>query len=154
MANYESLEQGPPEDDHERRRDSRGKSVLDERTRLADPKLLRGAPFPVVVAGFGQLLDPTGTIAASGGEEPTEDTFVHSKQVDIIHYFLSHSWRDSGKLKWLALLMQINFSSAIMAGHLLAAIAFAYVFSNSELERIFSNSYFEVFSIFSIFSFF
>ena len=29
MASYESLGQGPPEDDHERRRDSRGKSVLD-----------------------------------------------------------------------------------------------------------------------------
>ena len=119
MAKYTRLQDGGLEEQRE--------SLLDERTKLSDPKLLRGAPFPVVVGGLGRLLDPSGTIAASGGEEPTEDTFVHSNQVDIIQYFLSHSWRDSGKLKWLALLVQVNFSFAMMSGYLCAAIVLVIV---------------------------
>eukprot|EP00928_Gymnodinium_smaydae_P003632 TRINITY_DN11291_c0_g4_i2.p1 TRINITY_DN11291_c0_g4~~TRINITY_DN11291_c0_g4_i2.p1 ORF type:complete len:527 (+),score=47.93 TRINITY_DN11291_c0_g4_i2:44-1582(+) len=126
MAGYASLTQGTPEGEPDP--SGRRASLLDERTQIADPELLRGAPFPVVVAGLGQLLEPTGTIASSTGALSTEDTFVFSKRVDLIHHFLSHSWRDSGKLKWLSLIVYANFFSAMMMGHLLAAIVFAIVF--------------------------
>eukprot|EP00928_Gymnodinium_smaydae_P003629 TRINITY_DN11291_c0_g2_i1.p1 TRINITY_DN11291_c0_g2~~TRINITY_DN11291_c0_g2_i1.p1 ORF type:complete len:511 (+),score=26.94 TRINITY_DN11291_c0_g2_i1:61-1593(+) len=138
METYASLEQEPADDAVERSsrphaRPSLARSLLDERTMLSDPELLRGAPFPVVVAGFGQLLEPTGTIAASDGALSTEDTFVYSRKVDVIHHFLSHSWRDSAKLKWLSLLFYMNFTSAMIAGHLFAAIAFAIVYVKPNL---------------------
>ena len=60
-------------------------ALLDERTALADPALLRAAPFSTVVAGLGELLEPTGTIAASAGAASSEDTFIHSRQVDLLH---------------------------------------------------------------------
>eukprot|EP00928_Gymnodinium_smaydae_P003634 TRINITY_DN11291_c0_g6_i1.p1 TRINITY_DN11291_c0_g6~~TRINITY_DN11291_c0_g6_i1.p1 ORF type:complete len:507 (+),score=22.22 TRINITY_DN11291_c0_g6_i1:67-1587(+) len=129
METYSSLEQGHSEDDHAPCTTiDHGRAILDQRTRLADPELLRGAPFSTVVAGFGRLFDPEGTIAASSGVVSKEDTFIYSRRVDVLHHFLSHSWRDSGKLKWLSLLFYLNFSSAMFLGHLFAAIAFAIVY--------------------------
>jgi len=99
--------------------------ILDERTALADTSLLRGVPYLTLVAGLGKLLEPTGTIAAGGGADSAEDTFVLSHPVDILQHFLSHSWRDSAKLKWLSLLYHVNFTHAIVAGHLAATLTLA-----------------------------
>ena len=101
------------------------KESVEERTALSDPNLLRGAPFPVVVAGLGRHLEPTGTIAASAGAHATEDTFALSHPVKMIDHFLSHSWRDGAKLKWLSLLWYVNLPFAVAAGHVAAALSFA-----------------------------
>jgi len=117
--------------EHGRRRSSLGhlhneltQEVARQRTVLSDPQLLRGAPFPLVVAGFGRLLEPNGTIAASGGADAAEDTFVLSQPVTLLDHFLSHSWRDSAKLKWLSLLWHVNMPFAVFAGHLAALLSF------------------------------
>eukprot|EP00930_Biecheleria_cincta_P072220 TRINITY_DN59654_c0_g1_i1.p1 TRINITY_DN59654_c0_g1~~TRINITY_DN59654_c0_g1_i1.p1 ORF type:complete len:558 (+),score=68.58 TRINITY_DN59654_c0_g1_i1:163-1836(+) len=99
--------------------------VLEERTSLVnnDPALLRACTLRSVVSRFGELLEPSGTIAVSGGKASTEDTYVHSSMVKRIECFMSHSWRDSATLKWLTLLWFENYYIALLIASLCTVLA-------------------------------
>eukprot|EP00964_Phaeocystis_antarctica_P157628 scaffold127928_cov75-Phaeocystis_antarctica.AAC.2 len=83
----------------------RGAKAAGMRTVQSD--VLRAVVSPRVVSQAGQVLR-----TGSGGSEAT---FNLSEPVDEIDIFLSHSWRDSGLLKYLALCLHFNSVMAMVA---------------------------------------
>jgi len=102
---------------------SQSMQMLDERTSMADPSILRATNFSHVVVNFGRLLEPTGTIAFSGGSMAAEDTYALSHPVEELDFFLSHSWRDPPKLKWLSLLVHGNLTRSVLISNMTAALS-------------------------------
>ena len=94
---------------------------LKERTELTDPRVLRGIPLHGILCYMGDILIPSGGIGGGASEE----TFARSQKVDSLDFFLSHSWRDSGRLKWLLLLWQMNFRFAFLVSNVVGAVALA-----------------------------
>ena len=90
---------------------------LKERTELTDPRVLRGIPLHGILCYMGDILIPSGGIGGGASEE----TYARSQEVDSLDFFLSHSWRDSGRFKWLLLLWQVNFNVAFLVSNLLGA---------------------------------
>jgi len=58
------------------------------------------------------------------GSEGTEQTYRLSQPCETIDVFLSHSWRDSGLLKYLAICLHFNSGMAIVAGIAASACMF------------------------------
>ena len=96
-----------------------------ERTVIIDRRLLRGVPLHAIVANMGDLLMPSGGI----GGGATAETFAFSAEVDSLDFFLSHSWRDSGKLKWILMLWEMNFTSALLLSNLGGVVVLAVICS-------------------------
>ena len=69
-------------------------------------KVIRSISSPHVLADFGYHLSSKHGSAA---------TYALSKPADDFDAFLSHSWRDSGLLKYLALSYHFNLRSALLA---------------------------------------
>ena len=111
---------------------------LTERTELTDPRLMRGIPLEEVLANMGDILMPTGGI----GGGASVDTFACSQEVDSLDFFISHSWRDSGRFKWLLLLWEMNFRVAFLlsnvGGAAICAIGAAICFQlyPNDLEKV------------------
>ena len=78
--------------------------------------ILRSVSSPRVVSQAGAVLR-----SGSGGSEATFELSQPCEEIDI---FLSHSWRDSGLLKYLALCLHFN-SAMAMATALATAMALA-----------------------------
>ena len=78
--------------------------------------VLRAVVSPRVVKQAGQVLR-----SGSGGSEAT---FNLSQPVDEIDIFLSHSWRDSGLLKYLALCLHFNGAIAMVAALISGFVTF------------------------------
>ena len=68
--------------------------------RPVDSDILRAVASPKVCADAGSIL--------RAGSVGSEATFNLSKPCEEIDVFLSHSWRDSGLLKYLALCWHFN----------------------------------------------
>ena len=78
--------------------------------------VLRAVASPRVVKQAGHVLR-----TGSGGSEAT---FNLSQPADEIDIFLSHSWRDSGLLKYLALCLYLNGVMAMVAALISGFLAF------------------------------
>lgn len=78
--------------------------------------VLRAVVSPRVVSQAGQVLRN-----GSGGSEAA---FNLSEPVDEIDIFLSHSWRDSGLLKYLAICLYFNSVMAMVAALISAFLTF------------------------------
>ena len=83
---------------------------------------LRGLTLVSLLLGFGSLF-------ARGGKAARDDpvgTFAHSRPVDSLDWFVSHSWRSPRAVKYLALLLCFNRRDAAVAASF-AAIAACFV---------------------------
>jgi hypothetical protein len=78
---------------------------------------------------MGDLLMPSGGIGGGASAE----TFACSHEVDSLDFFLSHSWRDSGRLKWILLLWEMNFTSALLLSSLGGAVVLATILAQPSL---------------------
>ena len=70
--------------------------------------ILRAIQSPKVCSRAGSVLR-----SGSGGSEATYNL---SEPCEVIDVFLSHSWRDSGMLKYLAICLHFNAALAMWCG--------------------------------------
>lgn len=82
-----------------------------------EPSIVRAVKLFHIVTGFGWQM--------RAGSSGSEKTFNLSEPVDKLDIFVSHSWRDSGFLKYLALCWHFNAVPASFAG-LLAGFALCF----------------------------
>eukprot|EP01043_Picozoa_sp_COSAG02_P085559 COSAG02_NODE_23186_length_727_cov_0.971338_1_plen_161_part_01 len=78
--------------------------------------ILRGVSSSKVCQNFSQVLR-----TGAGGSDQTYDLSQPCESLDV---FLSHSWRDSGFLKYLAICLHFNSGMAMAAGLAASALLF------------------------------
>jgi hypothetical protein len=104
-----------------------------------DEDILRCVSSRIVCSGGGQYLLDKGfqymdqsskesgqAQAQAQVAKSSEDTYALSTPTRDFDAFLSHSWRDSGRLKYLALCYHFNLHAALAVGYLAATLAFLY----------------------------
>ena len=78
--------------------------------------IIRGVSSRTVLTGFGSHL------RSSGG---SAETYALSEPEIELDVFLSHSWRDSGMLKYLAISFHFNARPALLCSLIVALVVFA-----------------------------
>jgi hypothetical protein len=84
--------------------------------RTVQAHVLRSVASPKVCAELGGVLR-----SGSSGSEQTYDLSTPCEEIDV---FLSHSWRDSGFLKYLAMCMHFNAHMALAASTASSLVCF------------------------------
>ena len=116
------------------------RGVQSARERPVQSDILRAVISPRVVSQAGQVLR-----SGSGGSEAP---FNLSEPVEEIDIFLSHSWRDSGLLKYLALCLHFNVGMA-MAAALLSGLATYFLLLDGKITLLPFTPFMNVFNDFN-----
>jgi len=89
---------------------------------IQDKSLLRGVRLSTLMRSYGELFEPPQTGWQYGGLADADALYALSEEISELQQFISHSWRDSRWLKYLALHWVNNLRPATICANLAAAV--------------------------------